>query len=50
MKMIINGRAVDSSDGKTLEIINPATGKVIDTVPSATEEDIEAAVAAAKAA
>ena len=50
MKMIINGKAVDSSDGKTLNVVNPATGIVIDTVPSATEEDINAAVAAAKSA
>lgn len=50
MKMIINGKAVDSSDSKTLDVINPATGVVIDTVPSATEEDIKAAVAAAKTA
>lgn len=50
MKMIINGKAVDSSDGKTLNVVNPATGIVIDTVPSATEEDINVAVAAAKSA
>lgn len=50
MKMIINGKAVDSSDGKILNVVNPATGIVIDTVPSATEEDINAAVAAAKSA
>lgn len=50
MKMIINGKSVDSSDGKTLNVVNPATGIVIDTVPSATEEDINAAVAAAKSA
>ena len=48
MKMIINGKAVDASDGKVLEIINPATGKVIDTVPAATTEDVNMAVAAAK--
>lgn len=48
MKMIINGKEVDSSDGKVLNIINPATGDIIDTVPSATEEDINTAVAAAK--
>ena len=50
MKMIINGKAVDSSDGKRLNVLNPATGVVIDTVPAATEEDIKTAVAAAKSA
>jgi len=50
MKMIINGKAVDASDNKIIEVLNPATGQVIDTVPEATEEDLENAVAAAKAA
>ena len=44
MKMIINGKKTDSSDGKTQNIINPATLQVIDTVPSATAEDITRAV------
>ncbi|MDR1895059.1 MAG: aldehyde dehydrogenase family protein [Spirochaetales bacterium] len=48
MKMIINGKAVDASDGAVIEVLNPATGKVIDTVPAATEADIKQAVAAAK--
>lgn len=48
MKMVINGKLADSSDGKTLDVINPATGTVIDTVPSASKEDILAAIAAAK--
>ncbi|MCD8078262.1 MAG: aldehyde dehydrogenase family protein [Lachnospiraceae bacterium] len=47
MKMIINGQAVAASDEKTIDVINPATGQVVDTVPAATEADIEAAVAAA---
>ena len=44
MKMVIGGKQVDASDGKVIEVVNPATGKVIDTVPSATREDIQAAV------
>lgn len=44
MKMVIGGKQVDASDGKVIEVVNPATGKVIDTVPSATKEDIQAAV------
>ena len=50
MKMIINGKAVDSSDGKVLNVMNPATGEVIDTVPSATKEDVDNAVSYAKEA
>ncbi len=40
MKMYIGGSERNSSDGKTIEVINPATNEVIDTVPSATGEDI----------
>lgn len=49
MKMIINGKKVDSVSGETFEVIAPATGKVIDTVPKATAQDVELAVAAAVA-
>ncbi len=49
MKMVIGGKQVDASDGKVIEVVNPATGKVIDTVPSATKEDIQAAVEKAAA-
>lgn len=44
MKMIIGGKKVDSSDGKTIDIINPATHEVFDTVPSATREDVETVI------
>lgn len=47
MKMFINGQAVDSSDGKVIDVINPATGALIDTVPAATAADIDLAVASA---
>lgn len=47
MKMIINGKKVDSISGATFDVIAPATGKVIDTVPKATGDDIKAAVDAA---
>lgn len=50
MKMFINGAQCDSSDGATIDVINPATGKVVDTVPAATKEDVDKAVACAKAA
>lgn len=42
MKMFIGGKAADASDGKVIEVINPATGKLVDTVPSATPQDVAA--------
>jgi len=48
MKMIIDGKAVDASGGTTIPVTNPATGQVIDTVPSATEDDVRLAVEKAK--
>ena len=50
MKMIINGKEADASDSKVIEVTNPATGAVIDTVPAATCEDVDRAVVSAKAA
>ena len=47
MKMIIDGKQVDASNGEVIEVVNPATGEVIDTVPSATKEDVDRAVAIA---
>ena len=48
MKMIINGKKVDSESGLTFDIINPATGEVIEAVPKATEKDVIAAIDAAE--
>ena len=48
MKMIIGGKKVDSSDGKTIDVINPANGKFLDTIPMATEADVKQAIANAK--
>ena len=50
MKMFINGVPCDASDGATIEVTNPATGAVIDTIPAATKEDVDRAVACAKEA
>ena len=47
MKMIIDGKKVDSVSKETFDVIAPATGKVVDSVPTATAEDIEKAVTAA---
>lgn len=47
MKMFIDGKPADASNGEVIEVLNPATGEVIDTVPSATKEDVERAVTVA---
>jgi acyl-CoA reductase-like NAD-dependent aldehyde dehydrogenase len=44
MKMLVGSFFVDASDGGTVDIINPATGAVIDTVPAATKEDVSRAI------
>ena len=49
MKMVINGKLCDSVSGATFDIINPANGQVIESVPKANAEDIEIAVTAAEA-
>lgn len=49
-KMFINGEFTDALSGKTREILNPANGQVIAVVPDAQPEDVERAVAAARAA
>lgn len=50
MKMIVNGKKVDAANGSVIEIRNPATGEVLDTVPNATKADIDLAVSTAKEA
>ena len=47
MKMIINGKKVDSVSGETFHVTAPASGKIIDSVPKATESDIKLAIDAA---
>jgi succinate-semialdehyde dehydrogenase/glutarate-semialdehyde dehydrogenase len=47
-KMLIGGKQVDASDGGTIDIINPANGKFLDTVPAATKEDVDEAVRRSK--
>ena len=49
-RLFINGEFVESKAGKTFDIINPATEKKAASVHEATVEDVDAAVAAAKAA
>ncbi|KAH0841927.1 hypothetical protein AYO21_11570 [Fonsecaea monophora] len=49
-RLFINGKFVESSDGKTFPIRSPATREVVAEVYEASEKDTDAAVAAAKAA
>ncbi|WP_047497032.1 aldehyde dehydrogenase family protein [Terriglobus sp. TAA 43] len=44
MQMLINGKFVDSLNGGTMQILNPATGKLVDTVPQANQDDVEIAL------
>ncbi|MFH0881815.1 MAG: CoA-acylating methylmalonate-semialdehyde dehydrogenase [bacterium] len=46
----INGKFVESSSTTLLDVLNPATGGCIARVPLSTDEELNAAVAAAKAA
>lgn len=41
MKMIIGGQKRDAKSGNTINIINPATNQVIDTVPDSSKEDVD---------
>ena len=47
MKMLINGKPTPSGTGAVLNVTNPYDGSLLDTVPSATREDVELAVAGA---
>lgn len=46
-KQYINGEWVDSTSGKTIDVINPATEEVIGSVAKGNEEDVNKAVEAA---
>ncbi len=48
--MQINGKAVESCGGEFFDIINPATGELIDRVPGGTKDDAAIAVDAASSA
>lgn len=49
-KMLVGGEWVDARSGATFESVNPFTGKAWCTAPEAGEEDVDAAVRAARAA
>src|SRR2546428_6334473 len=48
--MIINGQPVAAASGETVEVRNPATKEVVDTVPKGNAEDTKRAIEAAAAA
>ncbi|HEX6584208.1 MAG TPA: gamma-aminobutyraldehyde dehydrogenase [Thermoleophilaceae bacterium] len=50
LQNFIDGEFVDSADGATEEVINPANGETIAEMPLSNEEDVNRAVAAAKRA
>ena len=49
-KLLINGEWRSATGGKTMPVVNPATEEVIAEVASADKSDVDAAVAAARAA
>ena len=49
-KLLINNEWRDAASGKTMDVVNPATEEIIATVASADRSDVDAAVAAARAA
>src|SRR5438552_8811304 len=49
-KMFIAGETTGSSSGQTYNVINPATGEVVDAAPKGNETDARAAIDAAHAA
>jgi 1-pyrroline dehydrogenase len=46
-KAFVGGDWVDSASGETMDVINPATGEVVASVPRCSAEDVDRAVAAA---
>lgn len=50
MQNLVGGKHVGASNGAVIEITNPATGEFIDTVPNATDADVDACVQEAKKA
>ncbi len=44
MKMYIGGQERVASDGKVIEVVNPATGEIIETAPEASQADVDEAL------
>ena len=50
VKMLLDGKFIESNSGEWHEVVNPATQQVLAQVPFATDAEIEAAIASAKLA
>jgi malonate-semialdehyde dehydrogenase (acetylating)/methylmalonate-semialdehyde dehydrogenase len=48
LKFYINGEWLDSKSDRIYETVNPANGEVIAEFPSATDDEIEAAIQSAQ--
>jgi acyl-CoA reductase-like NAD-dependent aldehyde dehydrogenase len=48
-QLFINGKPEDPVCGRRVDVINPATGELVTTVPDADAGDVDRAVAAARA-
>ncbi len=49
-QLFIGGKAVPASSGKTVEVLDPATNRAVARIACGTREDVDSAVAAARAA
>ena len=47
-KNVVNGKLIEATNGKTMDVINPATGQIFAQIPLSTNEDVEFAVKSAK--
>jgi betaine-aldehyde dehydrogenase len=47
-RMVVGGRQVDAADGRTVDVVDPAHGVTLASVPLGASEDVEQAVAAAR--
>jgi betaine-aldehyde dehydrogenase len=50
VKNFIDGETVDSAEGRTMDVLNPATGEVVAKAPDSGSEDVDRAVKAARGA
>ncbi len=48
MKNLIGYEWKEARDGAKIEVVNPATSELIDTVPNVTDEDVDEAVKVAE--
>ena len=48
VRMLLDGKFIDSKTGEWRDVVNPATQQVLAQVPFATDDEINAAIASAK--